>query len=168
MPTVNFTMDLLYEQDEVDSDDVSLDFQIAVLLRTHVDKLAEIIEFTKQMDKGLSNGRASSSKLAPVEVFQHKDAHIQSRIAELDSEIDGCREDIARIQEHINRCLQEKKQLETRLGQSSTRLTTKGKGRATDGALINYSEADFEWLSALRRQMHAVFGIKDFRLCQKG
>lgn len=139
-----------------------------MILRIHVYKLAEIIEFTKQMDKGLSNGHASSSKPAPVEVFQHKDAQIQTRMAELDSEIRGCREDIARIQEHIERCLQEKKQLETRRGQSSTRLTTKGKGKATHGALINYSEADFEWLPALRRQMQAVFGIKDFRLCQKG
>ena len=142
--------------------------RLTIILRTHIYKLAEIIEFTKRMDKGLSNGRASSSKLVPVEVFQHKDAQIQSRMEELDSEIRGCREDIARIQEHIDRCLQEKKQLETRLGQSSTRLTSKGKGRAIDGTLINYSEADFEWLPALRRQMKAVFGIRDFRLCQRG
>jgi type I site-specific restriction endonuclease len=44
-----------------------------------------------------------------------------------------------------------------------------GLSRATSGsALTNYMEQEFEWSKQLKSKLKRIFGIDDFRLCQKG
>ncbi|KAF8970329.1 P-loop containing nucleoside triphosphate hydrolase protein [Flammula alnicola] len=49
---------------------------------------------------------------------------------------------------------------------TSTHNEPKGKGKAQQRT--NYSTEEFDWSDALKRRMKAVFGIDDFRLCQRG
>ena len=45
-------------------------------------------------------------------------------------------------------------------------LSSKAAGKARQG--IDYEKEEFEWSQSLKMKMKEVFGIEDFRLCQRG
>jgi ATP-dependent DNA helicase Q1 len=91
---------------------------------------------------------------------------IISRIAQLETEVEGYRVDMIEIQKRMESRLQEKEMLERQLAQPVHRVDAKGKGKAKEG--INYMTEPFDWSEGLKARMKAVFGIQSFRLCQEG
>ncbi|KDR76542.1 hypothetical protein GALMADRAFT_120706 [Galerina marginata CBS 339.88] len=134
------------------------------------DDLASVLEYTRQVHESATRASGSSSRLLNITngaaESDRKNAKLRSRIAELDAEVLGHREDISEIENRISLCLHEREDLERQLAQSRPHLDPKGKGKAQVG--INYSTEEFDWSGALKARMKAVFGINDFRLCQKG
>ena len=117
-----------------------------------------------------SSGASSSSTKIDSRVngddFDRTNAHIRSQIAQLDAEIIAYRADISELENQILLREDQKRVLESQLAQANNRVDVNGKGKGPSG--INYQTADFEWSDALRARMKAVFGINDFRLCQRG
>ncbi|KAF8880470.1 P-loop containing nucleoside triphosphate hydrolase protein [Gymnopilus junonius] len=128
------------------------------------DHLDSILEYSRQIHESSrrSSGASSSSTKVDIrrndEEFDRKNAHIRSRIAELDAEMVAYRVEISDLENQIQLRQHEKYALEKQLSQS-TRKAPSG---------INYSTTDFEWSDALKARMKSVFGINDFRLCQRG
>lgn len=100
------------------------------------------------------------------EEYERPNAAIRSRIAEIDADMQSFREEIAALETQISICIHEKKKLEMQLNQSSSHRDVKGKSKEQPG--INYSTEQFDWSGGLKARMKAVFGIKEFRLCQEG
>lgn len=156
----------MYQDDYFGSDD--LDEAIARSL----DDLAPIV--------GRSNGvpSSSSSKLdgahsEPAYVRRHA---LQSRVSALSAEIASIDEDIARLNALREGCLRERAEAEQAL--NSIRLasaaqrnhdTTAGGPSTSNSASagrIDYA-GEFEWTAGMKAKMKAVFGIREFRLCQE-
>ncbi|KAJ3508401.1 hypothetical protein NLJ89_g5771 [Agrocybe chaxingu] len=153
----------------------------------------EIIAAPSNKASKATNGRDSSVKpssstfkssipnsSSPTTTDETED--VEERIALLDAEVLGCRADIQLIEQRIRSCLKEKKVLEARLRVarvsrgSDAHLQLHGLGQGsgnnkaetTTEALINYETEPFDWIDGLKARMRAVFGIKEFRLCQQG
>lgn len=147
------------------------EFQLQIILQLlikDIEQIAQVIEYTRRVDEDSARSGASSNALSVDKTDQlgRKNANIRSRMAELDAEVDGFRQQIALIENQISICLHEKETLAKQLEQSRNLRDPKGKGKATTG--INYSTEEFEWSGFLKTRMKAVFGIDNFRLCQKG
>lgn len=129
-----------------------------------------MIECTRQIYERSGQASSSSNTGNPInytEDYGRKNADIRGRIAELDAELIGLEADKVSIANQIAIRLQEKEELERQLVQSNrSRVDPKGKGKAQQG--INYSTSDFAWSKGLEARMKAVFGINEFRLCQRG
>ena len=157
MPRLSFE-----EGDFVASDDVRVYCPDATF--SHPKQLPSVLENSRQVYE--SSGQASSSRhtINHTEVYGRKNADIRGRIAELDAELIGLEADKASIVNQIALRLQEKEKLEKELVQSA-RSTFDPKGR---GKGINYGTSNFPWSKSLEARMKAVFGINEFRLCQRG
>ncbi|KIM36716.1 hypothetical protein M413DRAFT_449052 [Hebeloma cylindrosporum] len=130
------------------------------------DDLPSVIECTRQIYEDSARA-SSSSNINHIEDYGRKNADIRGRIAELDAELLGLEADKASIANQISLRLQEKEDLEKQLVQSNgSRVDPKGKGKAQQG--INYTTSNFAWSKPLEARMKAVFGINEFRLCQRG
>jgi ATP-dependent DNA helicase Q1 len=116
-----------------------------------------------------SQGRNGASSKAPYseQTYTPKDGHIRSRIADLEAEITGINEDLVALKNRRDVCFQEKAKLEKELGRSSIQNLANGKDKAHPQG-TNYATEDFPWSGALESRMKAVFGIKQFRLSQRG
>jgi len=130
---------------------------------SHPKQLPSVLESSRQVYE--SSGQASSSRHTIDHIeYGRKNADIRGRIAELDAELIGLEADKASIVNQIALRLQEKEKLEKELVQSA-RSTFDPKGR---GKGINYGTSNFPWSKPLETRMMAVFGITEFRLCQRG
>jgi ATP-dependent DNA helicase Q1 len=97
---------------------------------------------------------------------------LKQDIASLDAEITSFRSEITQLEEQCKlrtedkrRLMQELKALDQHPETVSRDGGHKGKGRAIEG--IDYT-IDFDWSKELKAKMKKVFGINEFRLCQKG
>lgn len=134
---------------------------------SHPNQLPSVIECTRQIYESSAQASSSRDTINHTEDYGRKNADIRGRIAELDAEVIGLEADKVSIVNQIALRLQEKEELERQLVQSSrSRVDPKGKGKAQQG--INYATSDFAWSKALEARMKAVFGINEFRLCQRG
>ncbi|PPQ71505.1 hypothetical protein CVT24_006469 [Panaeolus cyanescens] len=89
---------------------------------------------------------------------------LHSQIAEMEMLIEGFDAEIAQLQHQKQLHLTKKKDLENRL-QALKRFSSYGRaGEQT----INYQTDTFAWDEGLKARMKAVFGIDNFRLCQRG
>jgi ATP-dependent DNA helicase Q1 len=129
-----------------------------------------VLEYTRQVHEAsaqASSSRTTTNNVNHTEDHGRKNADMRGRIAELDAELIGLKADKISIENQIALRLQEKEKLERQLVQSSrARVDPKGKGKVSQG--INYATSDFVWSGSLKARMKAVFGINDFRLCQRG
>ncbi|PPQ78009.1 hypothetical protein CVT25_015565 [Psilocybe cyanescens] len=128
------------------------------------DDLDHVLEYSRQHHEAQLYKRASTSNVE--EEYERPNAAIRSRIAEIDADMQSFREEIAALETQISICIHEKKKLEMQLNQSSSHRDVKGKSKEQPG--INYSTEQFDWSGGLKARMKAVFGIKEFRLCQEG
>jgi len=130
-------------------------------------QLASVLEYTRQVHEASAQASSSSNTRNHTEHHRQENADIRGRIADLDAELIGLIADKVSIENQIALRLQEKEKLEKQLVQwNRARVDPKGKGKASQG--INYSTSDFVWSGSLKARMKAVFGINDFRLCQRG
>ncbi|KZT54726.1 ATP-dependent DNA helicase [Calocera cornea HHB12733] len=105
-------------------------------------------------------------------------SNLKSRLTSLDSEIASVERDIAKLQTLRHSLLEEKtgvqRELEASMGRTlsarppagpgPSNASARGKGK---GKGIDYMD-EFEWGQELLHRARKVFGIKDFRFCQKG
>ena len=133
-------------------------------------QLASVLEYTRQAHEASVQASTSSNTrnyIHHTEDHGRKNADTRGRIAELDAELIGLKADKISIENQIALRLQEKERLERQLMQSNrARVDPKGKGKVSQG--INYATSDFVWSGSLKARMKTVFGINDFRLCQRG
>ncbi|KAF9486141.1 ATP-dependent DNA helicase [Pholiota conissans] len=129
--------------------------------------MEDILEMFRSEEE-LQNGNGSSSKTwLPEPSYAPKDVKIRSRIADLEAEIRGIDEDLATLKNRRDVCLQEQAKLEKELERSRAQAHPNGKAKARPQG-TNYATEDFPWSGALESRMKAVFGIKQFRLAQRG
>ncbi|KZO97674.1 ATP-dependent DNA helicase [Calocera viscosa TUFC12733] len=101
---------------------------------------------------------------------------LKSRLTSLDSEIASVERDIGKLQTLRHSLLEEKagvqREIEAGMGRTLSARPAAGPGNKGvrgkgKGAGIDYGDA-FEWSGELLHRARKVFGIKDFRFCQKG
>lgn len=97
---------------------------------------------------------------------------IKRRIAEMDADILGIKENIKTLNTQLRskedqreRMLRTLHDLERASHSGAVQSGTKA-GQAQQG--INYMDGHFDWMGGLKARMRSVFGIDDFRLCQRG
>ncbi|KXN84458.1 Mediator of RNA polymerase II transcription subunit 34 [Leucoagaricus sp. SymC.cos] len=102
-----------------------------------------------------------------------KKQELKRRIAEMDADIVGIRESIKSLTAQLNSKENQKEgmvrmlhELERAARSGALQSGTGAVGSKTKG--INYMDGDFDWMSGLKARMKGVFGINDFRLCQRG
>lgn len=109
---------------------------------------------------------------------------LKRRIAEMDADILGLKESIKSLNTQLL-SKQDQREIMVRMlrdiekasysgvpNQPDTVATgsgVKGKGRAGQTQQgINYMDGEFAWMGGLKARMRNVFGINEFRLCQRG
>jgi ATP-dependent DNA helicase Q1 len=97
---------------------------------------------------------------------------LRQDIAAADAEIQSYEEEIRALRALVSFKKDERLNLEKELEttHASRPGKGKGKGKGKDKAKqgIDYSADEFEWSYGLKTKMKEIFGIQDFRLCQKG
>lgn len=91
---------------------------------------------------------------------------IKEDIAAADAEIQQYEEEVRALRALISLKKDERSELVKELEATHASHFGKGKAKAKQG--IDYGAEEFEWSQGLKAKMKEVFGIKDFRLCQKG
>jgi ATP-dependent DNA helicase Q1 len=144
-------------------------------------KMEQIVEQSRmEYNSSLKRDAASgSSRHGPSNRTQHEESsylrkfELKQEIASLDAEIADIRRDVMQLEEQCklrakdkDGLMKELRALDQRQTSAQSDASKKGKGRESYG-MIDYS-ADFDWSPELRLKMKRVFGINDFRLCQKG
>jgi hypothetical protein len=177
--SVQIDMGNLYG-DYADSDEVCSTYSFPGS-STQNAKMDQIVEQSRmEYNSSLKRDAASgSSRPGPSNQTQHEESsylrkfELKQEIASLDAEIADIRRDIMQLEEQSklrakdkDGLIKELRALDQRQTSAQSDASKKGKGRASEGT-IDYS-ADFDWSPELRLKMKRVFGIDDFRLCQKG
>lgn len=96
-----------------------------------------------------------------------KKQELNAQIAEIEAEIQGYEEDVARLRNVISVRRKDLENIHTRLRNMSGVPNGKGKGKAQQTG-IDYTNDVFDWTDGLKARMKTVFGIDNFRLCQQG
>lgn len=91
---------------------------------------------------------------------------LKEDITATDVEIQRYEEEISALRALISLKKDERSELVKELEATHASHLGKGKGKGKQG--IDYSADDFEWSHGLKARMREVFGIREFRLCQKG
>ncbi|KAF9447006.1 ATP-dependent DNA helicase [Macrolepiota fuliginosa MF-IS2] len=101
---------------------------------------------------------------------------LKRRIAEVDADISGLKESIKSLSTQLHskedqkegmlRMLQDLERVSEPSTLRSDAVGGKKGGRVQQG--INYMDGNFDWMAGLKARMKSVFGISDFRLCQRG
>ena len=139
----------------------------------------------EMIDSGSSSvQQASSSSNRPAQKngqhnFASSSSHaarqeLSGKLASLDAEIASVDEDINKLKAVRSTLVKERQDLLAQMQQPSTNGTfngfttnTNGKAGSSKPKGTDYSQ-DFDWSGELKARMKSVFGINDFRLCQKG
>ncbi|KAG9048491.1 hypothetical protein FS837_012747 [Tulasnella sp. UAMH 9824] len=129
---------------------------------------------------GRSNWVPSSSSSRPngahAEPTYLRRQQLQTRVSALSAEIASIDEDIARLNAVREGCLKERAAVEQEL--NLIRLASavqRNHDNATPGPSTSNSASagridyagEFEWTAGMKAKMRAVFGIREFRLCQE-
>ncbi|KAJ3554988.1 hypothetical protein NP233_g12309 [Leucocoprinus birnbaumii] len=101
-----------------------------------------------------------------------KKQELKRRIAEIDSDILGIKDSIKSLNTQLSSKEGQKEGM-VRMLRELERASVSGASHSNAEAFsgsrgINYMEGDFDWMSGLEARMKTVFGINDFRLCQRG
>jgi ATP-dependent DNA helicase Q1 len=119
---------------------------------------------------GASNGQnhASSNSSKPS---NRGTSNIDQQIHEAKQEVNLAQEEINKVEEDIRRtqamCDRMKDEMREKRDRVQMLEDIKHQKRSVKGA-INYMTQDFDWSKGLKERMKDVFGIDDFRLCQRG
>jgi len=106
---------------------------------------------------------------------------LKRQIAEIDAALLGIRDSIDTLnvqltlkqdqREGLVIKLREMQQRQRRSGPGMTSTTTRTR-RTAEGVNmfvgIDYMDGEFDWMGGLKARMRSVFGIQEFRLCQRG
>jgi ATP-dependent DNA helicase Q1 len=93
-----------------------------------------------------------------------KESQLKERLAECDAEIKRYEDERKSIEALIAFRDEERQRILQEL--ESLRLAARGEMKGKSG--IDYGSGDFEWSGGLKAKISSVFGIRDFRLCQRG
>jgi ATP-dependent DNA helicase Q1 len=93
---------------------------------------------------------------------------LKEDIAATDAEIQQYEEEIRALRALVSLKRDERSGFVRELEATHASHLGKGKGKAKAKQGIDYGAEEFEWSQGLKAKMKEVFGIKDFRLCQKG
>ena len=94
-----------------------------------------------------------------------KKQQLKERLAQFDAEIKGYEDEIKSIRALVTLRKEERQEILKEL-ESITPFAGTGRNTAVGG--IDYGREEFEWSGGLKAKMKSVFGINDFRLCQRG
>lgn len=93
---------------------------------------------------------------------------LNSRLASINADIRQVENDIANRQNYLAELLETRDATLNEIRSSRrTRVPDKGKAKQTTNT-VDYMTESFEWSGQLQSRMKKVFGINDFRFCQKG
>ncbi|KAH6906055.1 ATP-dependent DNA helicase [Coprinopsis sp. MPI-PUGE-AT-0042] len=92
---------------------------------------------------------------------------INGKLAENELDLKEVNEGLKALQTQKEKLLHDGERLKRTLRELTSKSTA-GKGKGKAQATINYTDEPFDWDDALRGRMRKVFGIQDFRHCQKG
>lgn len=91
---------------------------------------------------------------------------LKEDIAAADAEIQRYEEEIRALKALVSMKKDERSNFLKELEATHASHLGKGKAKAKQG--IDYSVDAFEWSHGLKAKMKEIFGIREFRLCQKG
>jgi len=94
-----------------------------------------------------------------------KKQQLKERLAQFDAEIKGYEDEIKSIRALVALRKEERQGILKEL-ESITPFAATSRNKAAAG--IEYGREEFEWSRGLKAKMKSVFGINDFRLCQRG
>ncbi|KAF5351184.1 hypothetical protein D9756_008189 [Leucocoprinus leucothites] len=101
-----------------------------------------------------------------------KRQELKRRIAEIDANILGIKESIQSLNTQLSSKESQKEGMVRMLREldraSVSGAAQSGAGAGSGSKGINYMDGDFDWMGGLKARMRSVFGINDFRLCQRG
>lgn len=93
---------------------------------------------------------------------------LKEDIAAADAEIQQYEEEIRALRALISLKKDERSDFVKELEATHVSHYGKGKGKAKAKEGIDYGTDEFEWAHGLKARMKEIFGIREFRLCQKG
>jgi len=91
---------------------------------------------------------------------------LKEDIAAADAEIQRYEEEVKSLKALISLKKDERSNFVKELATAHASRLGKGKAKGKQG--IDYTADEFEWSHGLKAKMKEVFGIREFRLCQKG
>lgn len=128
------------------------------------DDLDAILELSRiEHEDAMRRSTTSARAERPLLVRRQK---LKEDITATDVEIQRYEEEINALRALISLKKDERSELVKELEATHASHLGKGKGKGKQG--IDYSADDFEWSHGLKARMREVFGIREFRLCQKG
>jgi ATP-dependent DNA helicase Q1 len=126
--------------------------------------LDAILELSRiEHEETISIPSTSASVEKPLLVRRQK---LKEDIAAADAEIQRYEEEIRALRALISLKKDERSGFQKELDATHASHLGKGKAKAKQG--IDYSADEFEWSHGLKAKMKEIFGIREFRLCQKG
>jgi hypothetical protein len=126
-------------------------------------------------NNGHAHAQAGPSKQTRIDAIEDQIRLKDQEIIQFDAEIEMCRTQLQQLQQ-LRRDAEEQKsalvasvnqvRYGDRAGGASGSMHGKGKGRSSMG--INYGEEEFDWDEQVMSVLKDTFGIREFRLCQRG
>jgi ATP-dependent DNA helicase Q1 len=123
------------------------------------------------LTNGTGSTTASGAEQGQTGIVQwQKKQELKRRIADIDADILGLKESIKSLNAQLSSKEGQKEGLVKTLhdfehaSYAGARVSTGG----SSSKGINYMDGDFDWMRGLMARMKSVFGISDFRLCQRG
>jgi len=102
---------------------------------------------------------------------------LERQIAEIDAHVFGIRDNIKNLNVQLTLKEDQREGLMMKLreiqqcssGLMTTTTTTMKRADGVDKSNgIDYMNGEFDWMGGLKARMKSVFGISEFRLCQRG
>lgn len=125
------------------------------------------------VDNGYTDGGGQQTGM----IQWQKKQELKRRIADMDADILGLKESIKSLNTQLSSKESQKESMvrtlhELERASHAGALQSGGGGGGGGGGSktkgINYMDGDFDWMGGLKARMKGVFGIHDFRLCQRG
>ncbi|CEL62698.1 hypothetical protein RSOLAG1IB_05054 [Rhizoctonia solani AG-1 IB] len=149
----------MYDQDELGSDD-----------------LEDVLELSLQQYQKNGSGSIdrTSGKHLDAEGLEKpsylRKNELQARLSSLDAELVSIDAEIQALQQARQNILKEKELLQKELAttRAPARVVKSSTNTIATGSTDYTDPAGFEWTDEVKKRMRAIFGIKEFRLCQEG
>jgi len=139
-----------------------------------------LVDIGGEDDDGSDSGGSGVNKKPGMADWLRK-LDLERQIAEIDADVLGIKDTIENLNAQLTVKEVQREELVMILnkirnrissGMTSTTTTTNTTMQRADGIDrfkgIDYMDGEFDWMGGLKARMRSVFGISEFRLCQRG
>lgn len=160
---------MTYDNDYASSDDVR-SFVPLPKSQLNCFQLDAILEMSRSGHRSVpptpAAGPSKPSEFTITQPSYLRKQELNRNIAQIDAEIAQYDFEIEQIRGLRAVRMDDRQKLIVELEQSVSAASRTGKGKPGSG--VDYGSDEFEWSSKLKRYSMEIFGIEEFRLCQKG